>query len=122
MSSQFDIVSFLSVTALGPEPGLCVVDLDGWGLSQEGWQALAQFSDNAQLLTVDIFSADFAWAAGGYGLVRPLDPMLSSPRCRVLPSSVMAFSTAPSLELTTSSIKGSRLAGFKGPFSCFHPS
>lgn len=32
----FDIVSFLSVTALGPEGG-AVVDWDGRGLGQEGW-------------------------------------------------------------------------------------
>lgn len=52
----FDIVPFLSVTTLGPQGG-------GWGLGQEGCSALAQFRDNAQLLTGEIFGGDFAWAA-----------------------------------------------------------
>lgn len=55
---------------------------------------LAQFRDNAQLLTRDIFCGDSSWAAGGFGSVRPLDPVLSSLECGALASSALSFSRA----------------------------
>lgn len=52
----FDIALSLSVTTLGAHGG-------GWELGRESWSALAQFRDNAQLLTGEIFSGDSAWTA-----------------------------------------------------------
>lgn len=67
----------------------------GAGSGGEGWvgQPLAQFRDNAQLLTGDIFSADFAWAAGGLRIGQTFGPLcLSSPECRAfLASSAVSF-------------------------------
>lgn len=55
----------------------------GWGRRErgewgEGGGALAQFGDNAWLLTGDILSVDSLWLQGALGRGRPLGPLLLS--------------------------------------------
>lgn len=82
----------------------------GWGRRErgewgEGGGALAQFGDNAWLLTGDILSVDSLWLQGALGLGKPLahcfylqSSTVSSPFLRSLSAEVLS-------ELTTSSIK-----------------